>query len=64
MLRRNRQRGLSSGTGLLHIRQTFLEQGITVAVLEICLSEKALMKFECNFENLGNGGKSALLILK
>ena len=31
-----------------------------VVVLGICLSEKALMKVECNLETVGNGGKSVI----
>ena len=37
-----------------------LEKGVMVVVLGICLSEKALMKVECNLETVGNGGKSVI----
>ena len=33
-----------------YIERTVSEKGITVAVLEICLSEKVLMKAECDLE--------------
>ena len=61
MLHSNQQTGLSSGTKFLDIGRTVLEKGVTVVLLEICLSEKALMELECNLEKVGNGGKSASL---
>lgn len=33
-----------------YVERTVLEKGVTVAVLEICLSEKVLMKAECDLE--------------
>ena len=45
-----RQTGLSSGTKFLGVGK-----GVTVFVLEICLSEKALMEVECYLETAGNG---------
>ena len=33
-----------------YIERTVLEKGVTAAVLEICLSEKVLMKAECDLE--------------
>ena len=64
MLRRNWQTGLSSGATFLDIGRTVIEKGVTLVVLEICLSEKALVKVECNLETVGNGGKSVLVDTK
>ena len=44
--------------------RTVFENGITVVVLEICLSEKALVEVEFNLETVDNGGKSVLLNTK
>ena len=44
--------------------RTVFEKGITVVVLEICLSEKALVEVEFNLETVDNGGKSVLLNTK
>ena len=33
-----------------YVERTVLEKGVTVAVLEICLSEKVLMEAECDLE--------------
>ena len=46
------------------LARTVFEKGVTVVVLEICLSEKALIEVECNLERVDNGGKSALLNIK
>ena len=44
--------------------RTVFEKGITVVVLEICLSEKALFEVEFNLETVDNAGKSVLLDTK
>ena len=44
--------------------RTVFENGITVVVLEICLSEKALVEVEFNLETVDNAGKSVLLDTK
>ena len=44
--------------------RTVFEKGITVVVLEICLSEKALVEVEFNLETVDNAGKSVLLDTK
>ena len=62
MLRSNRQTSLSSGTKFLDVGKTVIEKGVTEDVLEMYLSEKALMKFECILEAVGNEGKSALQV--
>ena len=54
----NQQTGLSFGTKVLDIG---FENCVTVVVLEIYLSEKALVEVECNLETAGSGGKSALV---
>ena len=64
MLRSNRQTSLPSGTKFLDIGRALLEERVAVVVLQMCLSEKALMEVECNLETVGNGGKSALLNTK
>ena len=48
----------------LDIGRTVFEKGITVVVLEICLSEKALIEVECNLETVYNGVKSSVLNTK
>ena len=63
-LRSNWQTGSSSGTKFLDMGRTVFENGITVVVLEICLSEKALVEVEFNLETVDNGGKSVLLNTK
>ena len=55
---------LSSRLKFLDIGRRVFKKGVIVVVLEICLSEKALIKAECNLEAVGNGGKSALLNTK
>ena len=64
VLRSNWHTGLSSGATLLDIGRTVFEKGVTVVLLEICLSEKALIEVESNLETVDNGGKSALLNTK
>ena len=64
VLRSNWHTGLSSGARFLDIGRTVLEKGVTVVLLEICLSEKAFIEVECNLETVYNGGKSALFNTK
>ena len=40
------QTGLLSGTKFLEVERAVSEKGVTVVVLEICASEKALMEVE------------------
>ena len=63
-LRNNCRTGVSSGPKILDIGRTVFEKGVTVVVLEICLSEKALIEVECNLETVENGRKSPLLNTK
>ena len=44
VLRSNWHTGLSSGAKFLDIGRKVFEKGVTVVVLQICLSEKALIK--------------------
>ena len=53
VLHSNRQTGLSSGAKFLHMERTVFEKGVAVVVLELYLSDKALME-------VYNGGKLAL----
>ena len=46
VLRSNWHTGLSSGARFLDLGRTVSERGVTVVVLEICLSEKALIEVE------------------
>ena len=61
---------VATGTRVCHrarfldIGRTVFEKGITVVVLEICLSEKALIEVECNLETVYNGVKSSVLNTK
>ena len=64
VLRSNWHTGLSSGATFLNIGTTVFERSVTVVVLEICLSEKALIEVECNLETVAIGGKPALLNTK
>ena len=64
VLRSNWHNCLSSGAKFLDIGRTVFKKGVTVAALEICLSEKALTEVECNLGTADNGGKSALLNTK
>ena len=64
VLRSNWHTGLSSGARFLDLGRTVSERGVTVVVLEICLSEKPLIEVECNLETVYHGGKSALLNTK
>ena len=64
VLRSNWHTGLSSGATLLDIGRAVFEKGVTVVLLEIRLSEKALIEVESNLETVDNGGKSALLNTK
>ena len=63
MLRSNWQTGLPTGTKFFDVGRAVFEN-ITVVVLKICLSEKALIGVEFNLETVDNGGKSALLNTK
>ena len=64
VLRSNWQIGLSSGARFLDVGKTVFEKGVTVVVLEICLSGKALIEVECNLETVYDGGESALTQMK
>ena len=64
VLRSNWHKGLTSGAKFLDIGRTVFKKSVTVAALEICLSEKALTEVECNLETVDNGEKSALLNTK
>ena len=44
------------------IRRTVQEIGVTVVVMEIRLSERALEKVECNLQTVGNGLRLTLLM--
>ena len=57
MLCRNWHTGFSSGAKFLEIGRTVFKKGVPVVVLEMCLSEKALVEVECNLETVDNGGK-------
>ena len=50
MLRSNWHTGLSSGAKFLDIGRTVFKKGVTVVVLEIYLSEKALIEVEFNLD--------------
>lgn len=62
MLHCNREVGLSLETDFLDIRRTVQEIGVTVVVMEIRLSERALEKVECNLQTVGNGLRLTLLM--
>ena len=64
VLRSNWHTGLSSGVRFLETGRTVFETGLTVLVLEICLSEKEVIEVEGNLETVYNGGKSVLLNTK
>ena len=52
MLCRNWHTGFSSGAKFLEIGRTVFKKGVPVVVLEMCLSEKALVEVECNLETV------------
>ena len=49
---------------VLDIERTAFEKPVAVLVLEICLSEKALMKVQVDLEIEDSGGKTTLLNTK
>ena len=49
---------------VLDIERTAFEKRVTVLVLEICLSEKALMEVQVDLEIEDSGGKTTLLNTK
>ena len=64
-LHSNWYRGLSPRAKFLDVGRIVFEKGVTVVVLEICLSKKAQIEVECNLETVvDNRGKSALLNTK
>ena len=62
MLHCNREVGLPLETDFLDKRRTVQDIGVTVVVMEIRLSEKALEKVECNLQTVGNGLRLTLLM--
>ena len=62
MLHCNREVGVSLETDFLDIRRTVQEIGVTVVIMEIRLSKKALEKVECNLQTVGNGLRLTLLM--
>ena len=49
---------------VLDIERTAFEKRVAVLVLEICLSEKALMEVQVDLETEDSGGKTTLLNTK
>lgn len=62
MLHCNREVGLPLETDFLDKRRTVQDIGVTVVVMEIRLSERALEKVECNLQTVGNGLRLTLLM--
>ena len=48
------KKGLSSGATFLYVGRTVSEKGVVLVVLEICFSNKALMKAERNLKIVAN----------
>ena len=62
MLHCNREVGLPLETDFLDKRRTVQDIGVTVVVMEIRLSERALEKVECNLQTVANGLRLTLLM--